>query len=270
MTLDTFPKIQELFATAKEYIISLQKLDGTAICDSTLKTGFCGFLIAIKSFQDMFEMYVITGKLNYLLSFKFSQDHLETFFSAVRASLGFNDNPTVRQFSRIMKKLLVHNEIRGGRGQNCQDDGTPSVLMVNSTSSLKRKTIDPSPEFNTDVSALIPGFDHDYISSGLHQSKFKEAVLYYVSGFVVRKVIQKLNCDECANALTASDEESQNEALLKRKRFGNLVRASQDAFFVCKITESLISKTFKEGLPTDDFMPKFLSLVLKECFLRRP
>jgi len=34
---------------------------------------------------------------SYLLTFKFSQDPLETLFSTIRASLGFNNNPTVIQ-----------------------------------------------------------------------------------------------------------------------------------------------------------------------------
>ena len=45
--------------------------------------------------------------LSYLLTFKFSQDPLETLFSTIRASLGFNNNPTVIQFTAAFKKILL-------------------------------------------------------------------------------------------------------------------------------------------------------------------
>ena len=52
-----------------------------------------------------------------------SQDHLELFFSAVRACGGCNNNPITRQFVAAYKQLLIRPNIEGGRG-NCtpQDD----------------------------------------------------------------------------------------------------------------------------------------------------
>lgn len=55
-------------------------------------------------------------KMNYLLSYKLSQDHLENFFSSVRDRGGHNDNPTAFQFMTAYKRLLVHHEVRVGIG----------------------------------------------------------------------------------------------------------------------------------------------------------
>ena len=62
---------------------------------SKQKTGFIGFLAAIKSVQGTFQDLVAlpSAPLKCLLTYKLSQDHLELFFSAVRAAGGFN-NPT--------------------------------------------------------------------------------------------------------------------------------------------------------------------------------
>ena len=48
----------------------------------------------MESFDNMFKMYVENHHLEFLLTFKFSKDHLETFFSIVRASNGAINNPT--------------------------------------------------------------------------------------------------------------------------------------------------------------------------------
>ena len=45
----------------------------------------------------MYEYYIDTGYLEYILTFKFSQDPLENMFSTIRGSLGYNNNPTVAQ-----------------------------------------------------------------------------------------------------------------------------------------------------------------------------
>lgn len=42
------------------------------------------------------------------MTYKLSQDHLETFFSAVRRRGGFNNNPSCKQFKAAYKKLMMY------------------------------------------------------------------------------------------------------------------------------------------------------------------
>lgn len=77
------------------------------ILQTQSKTGFLGFLIGIKNFRDMYNDLVKDQKIiDYLSTYKLSQDHLETFFSAIRSRGGFNNNPTAQQFSSAFKRLL--------------------------------------------------------------------------------------------------------------------------------------------------------------------
>lgn len=57
--------------------------------------------------------------MTYSLTFKLSQDHMETTLSALSSRLGFNDNPTSRQFRAAYKRILVHNEIVASVFGNC-------------------------------------------------------------------------------------------------------------------------------------------------------
>ena len=90
------------------------------ICSSRKKTGFLGFLCAIKSVGALFQDLIACEHplLRYLLTYKLSQDHIELFFAAVRSSYVCNNNPTALQFRSAYKRMLVRHEISCESG-NC-------------------------------------------------------------------------------------------------------------------------------------------------------
>lgn len=106
-----------LFDTEK-YIRGLN-LEGTNILTTNRKVGFLGLLICIQSLKKIYDDNVSTGKLKFLSFYKFSQDHLEYFFSSIRSKGGFNNNPTAFQFQSAYKKLVVHGEIKSITSGNC-------------------------------------------------------------------------------------------------------------------------------------------------------
>lgn len=66
-----------------------------------------------------FDNLLITKELDFLLTYKICQDHLEMFFSAIRSKGGFNNNPTPSQFEAAYKRLLIHNELKTSEEANC-------------------------------------------------------------------------------------------------------------------------------------------------------
>ena len=84
------------------------------------KTPICGFIACGRSVLNVYEDLVErpSAPCRYLLTYKLSQDHLELFFSAVRARGGFNNNPNTRQFRGAYKCLLVRHQVKKGTG-NC-------------------------------------------------------------------------------------------------------------------------------------------------------
>jgi len=70
---------------ASQYIKHLKLSNGSYLHTTTRKVPFIGFLVAIETFLKMFDDEVKTNNsLKYLLTYKFSQDHLELFFCSVR------------------------------------------------------------------------------------------------------------------------------------------------------------------------------------------
>lgn len=96
---------KSFFPEAKTYLkaLTLKENDEVKlICQSLRSAGFAGYIINMTSLEQMYADYVDSNemtKLPYLPTFHFSQDHLETYFSICRSKHGFNDNPTVEQFT---------------------------------------------------------------------------------------------------------------------------------------------------------------------------
>ena len=110
--------VKKFLDDACEYIKSLKATDGQPILQSRHKTGFLGFRLCVKVVHVQAKD-LVRGEnpvLKYLLTYKMSQDHLELFFGAVRASGGWNDNPTAMQFRSAYKQLMIGHNIIGGRG----------------------------------------------------------------------------------------------------------------------------------------------------------
>lgn len=74
------------------------------ILKSNRKTGFFGLIITMRNVlqlaKDLFKKEIVA----YFLTYKLSQDHLETYFSVIRRMGGFNNNPSCRQFQAAYKK----------------------------------------------------------------------------------------------------------------------------------------------------------------------
>jgi hypothetical protein len=71
--------LKECCDKAVEYISNLKDNNNQPILKSNRKTGFLGFIIAMRNIFCLYEEYNCQG-LDYLLTFKLSQDFLETFF----------------------------------------------------------------------------------------------------------------------------------------------------------------------------------------------
>ena len=90
--------------------------------------GFIGWLLNIQSLKLLFREYVSTKKLQYLFTYKLSQDPLKNFFNSIRASLGYNNNPTVYQFLSAFRRLLAGAMNKSDYG-NCIWDDSISLLQ---------------------------------------------------------------------------------------------------------------------------------------------
>lgn len=189
---------------------------------------------------------------SFILTYKFSQDHLELFFSAVRragkfGSLtplhhlykfifqgGFNNNPTCRQFSAIFRKLIAHSGVSPSQCANVNSIDTTQTLRVS-------EPLDSSPSpFEASQHGDFEPASVDVVVGDL--SLFLQNIVAYIAGFVVRKVMERVSCETCRTALIRSAEEDPHQPdelyqLIKLKNEGGLVTPSRGVVSILTTTE---------------------------------
>ena len=167
---------QDVFLNSTQYISTLTDVTGKPMILTLKRTGFLGFIVGMKAFAGMFETFVETGKLEYILTFKNSQDHLEQTFLAHRGGLGRKTNPTPTQFKASFKKLMVGASLKVYMRSNAlQQDGTALLDIFTSNKQYKKyvdTTFDLEDEFEAEGVA----------------TEYQKCIVEYIAGYSTMKV----------------------------------------------------------------------------------
>ena len=235
---EIFQKLDEIV----EYFKNLKFRNGGSIIKSR-KNGFIGFLICIESLKNTYEQLCENSSLlKYILTYKISQDHLETLFSCIRSHWGHNNNPTVQQFSSVYKKILLHTEFRAAETGNCISLEHISILHISVRGVYVQweNIINASCEMyracnNIKNSNWIEACDssqiHSYVPNILQITEFSKRVIAYMAGFVVKHLKSKLHCESCISALIGSPSR-EAYSLIALKNYGGLCFPSDDVFLI--------------------------------------
>ena len=235
---------------ASNYIKGLKNVTGVPMHKTKRKTGFVGFLVAIESVKLLFKELVERDEapMNYLLTYKFSQDHLELFFGAIRSAGGFNNNPTAQQFTAAYKRLLMRSTIEGGKG-NCQKLDPTSILhIIDDTCNTNKEDVSITSAAlirKYDLTERSPISDHDYaIPNTSNLSEFKKASISYIAGYVAKMAEKKILCMPCCKALGSVNHQAES-IFLKLKDRGSLFKPTQSVITICEDTEKCFERMMK-------------------------
>lgn len=102
------------------------------IINSGRKTGFNGLIVCLRSLDELFYDVLKSNKLEFILTYKVSQDHIEMFFFRYKISWWIFDNPTANQFEAAYKRLLINNELVTSSQANCISQDTTVILSTTS------------------------------------------------------------------------------------------------------------------------------------------
>ena len=170
-------------------------------------TGFVGFLLCMKSIEQLVPLLFQSPvpPFKYVLAYKFSQDHVELFFNAIRGHLGWNNNPSAVQFRFVYRRMLSRSGIVSFSDGNC-------VNFSNDDGEKKRVCLKKSIFYRPNI-------------------------IVYIAGFVVRSVSKRMDCDECKLSLLSSNVPSATDGdflLLSLKNNAGLILPSKDTITLLK------------------------------------
>lgn len=185
-----------------EYLIKLKDENGCLLVNHRRKTFVVGFIMALKSIKDL-AMSLLSRNIDpfkFILTYKMSQDHLELLFACIRGKNGFNNNPDVVQLKSALRKILLRNSIVGSKYSNCLTFEQESAGSIFSLKWTRRRT--PMTNYNA-----LSDADTKYIADLTRSlqmvslSAYKEVILGYIAGYIVRRLSEKINCNVCNLAM---------------------------------------------------------------------
>ncbi|CAH2091914.1 unnamed protein product [Euphydryas editha] len=214
----------QVFEETRQYLTKL-KVDGKNVMTHRRKTPVLGLIIDTYSFAELASEMFDAG-MTYLLPYKASQDHIEMFFSCVRARGGTNDNPTALEFMFIMRKLLFRNSVRPSVNANCTNlDYENSAILE--FRSAKRSIVEDNntKENETDKSDVLM-----HLMDRTNLSNYKNNILYYISGYIAMKILDKLTCEHCRALLISHRTHRDHDYLIdKIKRISHVHPSSDES-----------------------------------------
>ena len=259
---------------AKDYLLTLKRNDGCFIIDTRRKVPVVGFSITISSILELSNHLLSYPHYAYVLTYKFSQDHIEMLFSKIRRRGGWNNNPSSSQFRYALRTLLMTNSVKASLNANAvaQDDTADIHLQFGRNSngdSRQALTAFESEESEEDSDMILSKMDSVFDLNG---ADWRRDVLYYIAGFVSRKLRKMITCPSCNLALFRQETEeplSDVDSFLKRKDNGGLLTPSKGVFEVVLAAE----KAFRSYVPASvaaEVLPsiKYLDLKIEHSVLK--
>ena len=209
---------ENILKTTANYLLQLRTDSATPqqLATHRRKTFIIGFVATIKSTIEMADQMFSKpdDPFKYLLTYKFSQDHIELLFSCIRQKGGWNNNPNSLQIKYALRQLLMRNAVTASKNANCtnfEDKKTTTIIPI----LHKRKHRSPLKEmFAQDQNADNPealnsqekaeeNFMFEQLDKDNH-SDFISNVLFYIGGFIVSKLVKKLTCQSCKECLVGA------------------------------------------------------------------
>lgn len=222
-------------------------------------------MVTMKSVLQLAK-YVFTKQvLSYFLTYKLSQDHLETFFACVRRMGGHNNNPSCRQFRSSYKKLLTHVNAIVPDGANCTSQDETNVLKVQKVFETNVSQVQQMSELTCNESTLLVNLEHDYSTcNNWCWNEYNSEVVMYIASAVVRSLRKTLKCDICIECLENDVIYSDLQNIKNRiptlqnvKDRNGLLSLSADVINICKTAEKVLRGT-KHLLSTKNILLKLI------------
>lgn len=234
------------FSDTREYLKTLTIDDQNILLNRRRMAAF-GLIVDTYSCPNLAKDLLdgVDHKLDYFLPYKFSQDHLEMFFSCIRLQGGGNDNPNALQFRYAMRKLLYRNSVTPSINANCTDDDfelSPVLEFRSKKRIIEKNQEDGNSQDENEVEVLF-----NYMQS-INISDYKKNILYYIAGHFVNKMLNKITCQHCRDALIITKDSFDHSYFVDITNFssftafvdrGALKYVSRFAFEVIKSCEQL-------------------------------
>ncbi|KAE9521372.1 hypothetical protein AGLY_018194 [Aphis glycines] len=184
--------------------------------------------------------YVLTGKIG--------QDLLETFFGTITQVSDPNDHLTTPTFLHLYKILSVYSVLKLPKFSNCTITNTdaPKLSLEDLREIFHNKTNERYEKINrlrTKLDQLVedgiwePCDIFPQVSNGSDKSNTRDWLIYYLCGYVTKKILIRKQCASCILFLKSSNINHPTAGIVVLKSKGQLIYPNTFLFEFLSIVE---------------------------------
>lgn len=138
----------------------------------------------------------------FILTRVIQQDSLENFFCCIRGYSGRESMPSASHFQSSFKALIINNFMSShSPGANCEEDDNEGPLS-NLRHFITGEVFPGILSLPNDVS--LPPVPPEIAIS--RRTKLGKCTINYISGFIFKKLLRKINCAACRQNLSFRDQ----------------------------------------------------------------
>lgn len=273
----------EYFDESIRYMKGLKlRSDGKSILLTKSKMPFLGFTIILTNFRSFYMEYVSSNILPHVLTFRFSQDHLELLFASIRQMFGCNDNPSAKQFESAWRRLLGQHQITASKSANCANNDTMYLTVLNASSRKKTNDKLKKGQHGNENNILIAPKcilidDEEIINmrsivlDPVYSDNLKGHMISYMACVIQQNIIHgrwyaPISCEKCLNAFS-EDEYIDDEFIELKIKTQKLRPAARSTFQICFTAEKLLEKNEFKPIENTALLNELLQIInLNELF----
>lgn len=170
-----------------------------------LPACFTGLKISIASLIELWKELNENYKFKFLLTNRLNQDCIENFFAIIRQKGGCSQNPTPQQFHSAFKTrtfVYIIKATKLCKLYNDKDKLLTNLVKDQNNKSLYIKFSDESNKEEEETTALPDLKIEEFRPSA---AIAEQQILFYISGFIVKKIMQKHSCESCKKQMVTDN-----------------------------------------------------------------
>lgn len=197
---------------------------------------------------------MLDNSFRFIVLRNFNQDPIENFFGCIRSHGVRNTNPSCAAFSSSFKTLIINNFLSSSTiNFNCEEDDTTGALN-NLASLIYSENVELE---GREEQVLCPNIEAPVYNI---PSQIDEEAVKYVSGYVIQKLLKKINCITCKNYLTGPSD-SGSVIAAREYKINSLKTPSRNFLSFFKEMYSIYEKQFSFLIYLKNVKKNFISIL---------
>jgi len=222
-----------------------------------------GWQISVSGIMQLWADLQNNHNFSFLFTRRLNQDPLENTFSIIRQKGGNCDHPSPGQFRHLFKQACCSKLLEPGKGANCELDMGSLLVILDEVKGSKRLG-----SLQHNVSKEVKSIDRIAVLPSCTGDILEDNGLYYVCGYLARKVTEWHPCTVCQSFFNSPSYDSKGhftdlKRYNKQATSGGLITVADEFFLYVQQLENVFEAMFNKHKCDQSIVQQILTELVK-------